>query len=43
MRVRPVAPSDYCDDPEQPRTAELWVRYLDHTGRPRVWYYTRGC
>jgi hypothetical protein len=43
LLVRAVTPSDYCDAPESPRRAELWIRYLDDAGRPLVWYHTRGC
>jgi hypothetical protein len=43
LLVRAVTPSDYCDAPESPRRAELWIRYLDPTGRPLAWYATRGC
>ena len=43
MRVRAVTPSDMCADPEAPKEAELWIRFLDSSERPLVWYYTRGC
>jgi hypothetical protein len=43
LRVRAVTPSDLCADPESPRSAELWIRFLDATGRPLTWYHTRGC
>jgi len=43
MRVRAVTPSDMCDNPAAPQVAELWIRFLDPSGRPAVWYYTRGC
>jgi hypothetical protein len=43
LRVRAVTPSDMCADPASPRSAEVWIRYLDGSGRPRVWYHTRGC
>ena len=43
MRAEVVSPSDYCFDPPAPRRDTLWIRYLDPGGRPRVWYYTRGC
>lgn len=43
MRVRAVTPSDMCADPEAPTQAELWIRFLDPSGRPLVWYHTRGC
>jgi hypothetical protein len=43
LKVRIVSPSDYCNDPSQPATWTGWIRYLRDDGRPRVWYYTRGC
>jgi hypothetical protein len=43
LRVRVVTPSDMCADPESPRSADLWIRYLDASGRPLIWYSTRGC
>jgi len=43
IRVRAVTPSDMCADPEAPRQAELWIRFLDSSERPVVWYHTRGC
>ena len=43
MRVRAVAPSDYCFDPPSPRQDTLWVRFRGENGRPRVWFYTVGC
>ena len=43
MRVRAVTPSDMCADPEAPNEAQLWIRLLDSSGRPLVWYHTRGC
>jgi hypothetical protein len=44
LRVRAVTPSDTCgQEAEARQTAELWIRYLDGSGRPRVWYHTRGC
>jgi hypothetical protein len=43
IKVRVVTPSDMCADPESPRSAEVWIRYLDDRGRPLVWYHTRGC
>lgn len=44
MKVRVVMPDYSCQPAEGPtseRTA--WIEYLDERGRPRVWYYTRGC
>lgn len=43
LRVRAVTPSDFCADPDSPAAADLWIRYLDRSGRPLVWYATRGC
>jgi hypothetical protein len=43
MQVRVVTPSDYCDSPDNARSATLWIKYLDHDGRPLVWFYARGC
>ena len=42
MLVRLVAPSDYCGNEGTVR-GEFWIQYLDHRGRPTVWYYARGC
>ena len=43
MEVRVVTPSDYCDQPANPKVKVLWIKFLDERGRPMVWYYTRGC
>jgi len=45
MQVRVATPSDYCASPTDPevRQTMVWIRHLDDRGRPRVWYYTRGC
>ena len=45
MQVEVVTPSDYCADDETLRVKRevVWIRFLDATHRPRVWYYTRGC
>ena len=45
MQVEVVTPSDYCVDNETLRTKKdvVWIRFLEITHRPRVWYYTRGC
>jgi hypothetical protein len=43
MQVRVVTPSDYCDSPDNTRSATLWIKYLDQHGRPLVWFYARGC
>jgi hypothetical protein len=43
LRVRVTVPHPCSGDPAA-RQAVAWIRYLDMaTGRPRVWYYTRGC
>jgi len=42
MLVRLMAPSDYCQDDGVER-GRFWIRYLDERGRPRVWFFTRGC
>lgn len=47
MEVRVVSPSDHCSDPDSAPESSLeervWIRYLTDAGRPRVWYFTRGC
>lgn len=43
MQVVVTTPSDYCVDPPDPQSDTTWIRFLDDRGRPRVWYYTRGC
>jgi len=43
MLVKVVSPSDFCDDPEKKIEVTCWIKYLSETGRPLVWYYTRGC
>ena len=43
MKVEVVTPSDYCDNPESLERKVFWIQYLDDTGRPLVWYFTRGC
>ncbi|HXI20846.1 MAG TPA: hypothetical protein VNH46_07160 [Gemmatimonadales bacterium] len=44
LQVRVVVPGDTCQDPQPgARTLVGWVRYLDASGRPRVWFYPRGC
>lgn len=47
MRVRAVTPSDYCAAPvpggPPARLDTLWIRWRTESGRPRVWFYTRGC
>lgn len=55
MEVRVVSPSDYCAGPDPdaepdrdgasdaPVEQRAWIRYLTDDGRPRVWYFTRGC
>jgi hypothetical protein len=43
--VRVACPSGMCDGPDAPKSDTLiaWIKYLDDSGRPLVWYYTRGC
>lgn len=44
MKVRVVTPDDACGaEPVETREHVTWIEYLDDRGRPRVWYYTRGC
>lgn len=43
MEVRIASPSDYCDGGAPSLDSQAWIRYLDPRGRPRVWYFTRGC
>jgi hypothetical protein len=45
LQVELVTPSDYCADDQtiQRRRETVWIRFLAPDGRPRVWYYTRGC
>jgi hypothetical protein len=44
LQVRVVVPSDMCEDPQPgARSVVVWLRYLDSAGRPRVWFYPRGC
>ena len=45
MQVEVVTPSDYCaeDGTTRRRKETVWIRFLDPTKRPKVWYYTRGC
>jgi hypothetical protein len=47
MRVRAVTPSDYCATPGPGAAAvrqdTLWIRWRNAEGRPRVWFFTRGC
>jgi hypothetical protein len=45
LRVRVAQPADICGGPDdgQVRNTIAWIRYLTATGRPLVWYYTRGC
>lgn len=44
MQVRVRSPSDCTREPGQESTEQLaWIRYLQPDGRPRVWYYARGC
>ena len=43
MKVKVVTPSDFCDQPKDPRNKILWIKYLDKDGVPLVFYPTRGC
>jgi hypothetical protein len=44
LRVVLQTPSTYCAFPEpEVKPDTLWIRYLRADGRPRVFYYTRGC
>jgi beta-lactamase class D len=44
MRARVVSPDASCDGEESGALERVvWIEYLDARGRPRVWYYTRGC
>jgi hypothetical protein len=43
LQVLVVSPTDFCDQPINPRKATLWIKYLDENGRPKVFYYSRGC
>lgn len=55
MEVRVVSPSNGCAGPDPEVDADrdsvsgsslrerVWIRYLTEDGRPRVWYFTRGC
>jgi hypothetical protein len=44
MKARVVTPDASCGGEEVEASARVvWIEYLDERGRPRVWYYTRGC
>lgn len=44
MKVRVVTPDASCSVEQVEASAGVvWIEYLDERGRPRVWYYTRGC
>lgn len=44
MQVMINSPSQYClSEPTNFRENTLWIKYLDDSGSPRIWYYTRGC
>lgn len=43
MKVEVVTPSDYCNEPSNPRNKVVWIKFLNNNGRPLVWYFTRGC
>lgn len=44
MKVRVVTPDATCEsDSGETKESIVWIEYLDERGRPRVWYYARGC
>lgn len=44
MRVELLTPNPMCKFPEPKVTPDtVWIQYLNPHGRPRVFYYTRGC
>lgn len=44
LRMKVEYPGRMCDDPPTDRqVAYYWIRALDERGRPRAFYYTRGC
>jgi hypothetical protein len=45
MYVRVVSPDNQCFPPEDIQLDSLraWIQFLDASGRPAVWYYSRGC
>ncbi len=43
MQVEVTTPSNYCADVADARSDTVWIRHIDERGRPRVWYYPRGC
>ena len=44
LQVRVVSPPDRCTSDKSPRTTTTeWVEYLDARGRPKFWYYLKGC
>jgi len=51
MQVELETPPVFCSTEEEvmqqykvkPRRALLWIEFLDSRGRPRIFYYTRGC
>ncbi|MEW6015508.1 MAG: hypothetical protein AB1690_09305 [Candidatus Zixiibacteriota bacterium] len=52
MEVIVETPSAYCLSPkefklyygiDEPKRFHAWIRYLDDTGRPLVYYFPRGC
>lgn len=39
-----LTPNPMCKYPEPVATPDtVWIQYLTATGRPRTFYYTRGC
>ena len=44
LLAKVVTPPDFCELPaERARYSYVWIRALDDHGRPRVFYYSRGC
>jgi hypothetical protein len=44
LQVELLTPSPMCVFPEPEVTPDtVWIQYLGTDGRPRVFYYTRGC
>jgi hypothetical protein len=44
MKVRVETPDDMCEPSlVQIREFTTWIQFLDQRGRPRLWYYPRGC
>lgn len=43
LQVEVFSPQGGCGIPDSVEPDTAWIRYLDSTGRPRTFYYTRGC